>query len=75
VPVHPPLVLVPDPKPTPVLIAFSIACVILEAIYASDEIWDEINSPHILIALPHLKHCTTADTPLRARVIHTIQML
>ena len=32
-------VLVPDPKPTPAWIAFSIACVILEAIYAPDEVW------------------------------------
>ena len=37
------LVSVPDPKPTPAWIAFSIACVfprvILEAIYAPDEVW------------------------------------
>ena len=29
----------PRPKPTPAQIAFSIACVILEAIYAPDEVW------------------------------------
>ena len=37
------LVSVPDPKPTPARIAFSIASVfphvILEAIYAPDEVW------------------------------------
>ena len=33
------LVSVPDPKPTPAWIAFSIVCVILEAIYAPDEVW------------------------------------
>ena len=35
--VYPQLVSVPDPKPTPAQIAFSI--VILEAIYAPDEVW------------------------------------
>jgi len=38
------LVLVPDPKPTPVRIAFSItrifSHVILEAIYMPDEVWE-----------------------------------
>ena len=38
------LVSVPDPKPTPAQIAFSIPCVILEAIYAPDEVWDETKS-------------------------------
>ena len=33
------VVLVPDPKPTPAWIAFSIVCTILEAIYAPDEVW------------------------------------
>ena len=33
------IVSVPDPKPIPAQIAFSIACVILEAIYAPDEVW------------------------------------
>ena len=39
------LVSVPDPKPTPVQIAFSIMhifpCVILEAIYLQDEVWGQ----------------------------------
>ena len=30
---------VPDPKPTPARIAFSIVCVILEVIYVPDEVW------------------------------------
>ena len=30
---------VPDPKPTPARIAFSIVRVILEATYAPDEVW------------------------------------
>jgi len=30
--------LVPDPKPIPAQIAFSIVCVILEAIYALDKV-------------------------------------
>ena len=38
VPVHLLLVSVPDPKPTPARITFSIARVILEAIYAPDEV-------------------------------------
>ena len=33
------LVSVPDPKPTPVRIAFSILRVILEVIYAPGEVW------------------------------------
>ena len=33
------LVSVPDPKPTPARIAFSI--VVLEAIYALDEVWGQ----------------------------------
>ena len=33
------LVSVPDPKPTPARIAFSIAGVILEVIYTPDEVW------------------------------------
>ena len=33
------IVSIPDPKPTPVRIAFSILHVILEAIYAPDEVW------------------------------------
>ena len=33
------VVSVPDPKPTPARIAFSITRVILEAIYAPDEVW------------------------------------
>ena len=35
------LVSVPDPKPTPTWIAFSIACIILEAIYMLDRSGDE----------------------------------
>jgi len=35
------LVSVPDPKPTPAWIAFSITYVILEAIYAPDEVWGQ----------------------------------
>ena len=38
------LVSVPDPKPTPVRIAFSILRVILEVIYAPGEVWDETTS-------------------------------
>ena len=38
------LVSVPDPKPTPARIAFSILRVILEAIYAPGEVWDETTS-------------------------------
>ena len=48
----PHLVSVPDPKPTPVRIAFSIPRVILEAIYAPDEVWDETMS--------HLNHLYSA---------------
>ena len=33
------LVLVPDPIPIPVQTAFSIPCIILEAIYTLDEVW------------------------------------
>ena len=35
------LVSVPDPKPTPTQIAFSIARVILKAIYVPDEVWGQ----------------------------------
>ena len=34
-------VLVPDPTPTPAWIAFSIPRVIVEAIYAPDEVWGQ----------------------------------
>ena len=33
------IVSVPDPKPTPARIGFSITCVILEVIYALEEVW------------------------------------
>ena len=34
------LVFVPDPKPIPAQVAFSIVCIIPEAIYAPDEVWE-----------------------------------
>ena len=41
------LVSVPDPKPTPAQIAFSIACVILEAIYTPERSGDETIYTHV----------------------------
>ena len=46
-----PLVSVPDPKPTPARITFSIMCVILEAIYTPDEVWGRDYSASISVAL------------------------
>ena len=41
------IVLVPDPKPTPAQIAFSIVHLILEAIYPPDEVWGRDYSCHM----------------------------
>ena len=45
------LVSVPDPKPTPAQIVFSIARVILEAIYMPDEVWRRDYSTPWLLSL------------------------